>query len=104
MAAMANQRASDQVFIGIWVSMALAKKVEAARGGVPRSQWTRDAIAEYLRKNGFPVKKEECSGPNRVRSVCPAPRSDGYEKNEKPNSKQTSAAAKLARHAGGEKG
>ena len=63
---MANQRAADQVFIGIWVSATVAQKIELARGGTPRSQWLRDAIAELLRVKGCETTVEEVSAPNRV--------------------------------------
>jgi hypothetical protein len=62
----ANQRASDQVFVGIWISEALAEKIESARDGVPRSQFMRDAIAEFLRQKGFPVGEEK-NPPSRVK-------------------------------------
>jgi len=65
---MANQRAADQVFIGIWISASLGQKIESARKGTPRSQWVRDAIAALLRSEGFEVSDSESSAPARVRT------------------------------------
>ena len=64
---MANQRAADQVFIGIWISASLGQKIEANRKGIPRSQWVREAIAELLRSKGIEVSANESSAPSRVR-------------------------------------
>lgn len=66
---MANQRAADQVFLGIWISASLAQKIETARKGVARSQWVRDAIADLLRAKGIEVQDIESAAPNRVRTV-----------------------------------
>ena len=65
---MANQRASDQVFIGIWVKASIAKKIEIERGGTPRSQWVRDAIGDILRSRGHKITVEEISAPSRTRT------------------------------------
>ena len=68
----ANQRADDQVFIGIWVKSNLAEKVELAREG-PRSHFVRDAIAEYCEAKGFPVPKEDRQGADRVKPIVGKP-------------------------------
>ena len=64
---MPNQRSADQEFVGIWVSNALADRINEARGGMPRSQWMRDAIAEKLKRSGMSVDEAEKSAPDRVR-------------------------------------
>jgi hypothetical protein len=66
----ANQRASDQVFVGIWISSSLAGKLEARRNGVPRSQFVRDALADYL---GIPNSPEK-NAPDRVKKPLPPER------------------------------
>ena len=96
---MANQRAADQVFIGIWVSATVAQKIELARGGTPRSQWLRDAIAELLREKGFPTSVEEVSAPSRVRQPLSRPDyappiSGGLNLNEQKPPKRAKASSK----------
>ena len=66
---MANQRAADQVFIGTWISLSLAKKINAAREGKGRSQWVREAIAKMLMDAGFEVSADERSAPDRVGKI-----------------------------------
>jgi hypothetical protein len=64
---MANQRAPDQEFIGIWVSNSLAEKIDSIKDGKTRSQWVREAIADLLIEEGIDVSKYEKNGRDRVR-------------------------------------
>jgi hypothetical protein len=62
---MANQRAAGQTMVGFWADEDFTAKIDAARGGVPRSQWLRDVIAEHLVQRGFRVTSEETRAPDR---------------------------------------
>lgn len=69
---MANQRAPGQTLVGFWAEEALTEKIDEARGGTPRSQWLRDAIAEFLIMQGFKITTREKSAPDRKGKGGPA--------------------------------
>jgi hypothetical protein len=101
---MANQRADDQVFIGLWVSKSLATKVDSVRkkedaAEKSRSQWIRDAIADLLKDEGVLVSKVEKAGRDRVRKVYPPLMSNNNQMNDKPNLKTGGALTNVLKKA-----
>ena len=80
---MANKRAKDQVFVGIWISDVLADKIEQARGGVARSQFLRDAVADLLASKGYSVGSEK-NAPNRVKTVYAPHQASSESMNDMP--------------------
>ena len=73
---MANQRAADQIFIGVWIKHSLADKIERARRG-PRSQFVRDALADFCAAHGVPLEREERLGAGRIKPKTKYPSSRG---------------------------
>ena len=45
---MPNKRSSGQKLIGFWADETYADAIDAARGSKPKSEFLRDAMAEYL--------------------------------------------------------
>lgn len=63
---MANQRRENQQLIGFWADSEFASQVDAARGLQQRSQFLRDAVADYLRRRGYAVRPEKTVAPDRT--------------------------------------
>lgn len=99
-------RGNGQSFVGFWADEKFCEKLDEARGRRARSQFLRDALAEYLRRRGFKVEEGELLAPDRMGKGGPkivyAPRPDeGVVLNEPANSKGPSAAEEIAfAHAG----
>ena len=62
---MPGKRSDGQTLIGCWCEASLIEKIDAARGGLSRSQYARDAITEKLHRTGVSVTAREQFAPDR---------------------------------------
>jgi hypothetical protein len=97
---MPNQRAKDQVMIAFALDEALANGLDAARGGLSRSQFIREAIGNLLRGMGYAVPEKATHAPDRTR---PYGRNKdataAAELNDRASSEQPSTVKALAKRA-----
>ena len=88
---MPNQRSPGQKLVAFPVDEELLTELDQQRGKLSRSQFIRDALAEYLQSLGVPVREEIVSPPDRTgpRNKKPVSykeslRSETSKKNSKP--------------------
>ena len=63
---MPGQHSDNTKLLGFYADLALADKVDEARGSTVRSQFLREAVVEYMEKRGFPVPEELKNAPDRA--------------------------------------
>lgn len=63
---MPNVRGKDQIFIGFQADAELLREIEAMRGGLSRSHFVREAVAEKLRGMGINVAEQLVNPPDRA--------------------------------------
>lgn len=63
---MANQRGKNQTLVGFWAESSFADKIDSIRGVTPRSQFLREALAEYLQRRNIKVDTREIAAPDRL--------------------------------------
>ena len=72
---MANQRSESQTLLAFTIDRQLADKVDrlSRKAGKNRSQFIREALAEFLRDAGEEVSLQEVAAPDRRKPVPATP-------------------------------